>query len=82
MSKVITFILISPKGAYAFPCFTGGDFVRGRKHNDIMLASRLNEAHVFAPSERQQDPYKRAIEKGFIEVPAYSVRTVTVGVYR
>ena len=74
-----TWVLISPKGEYAILCFTGGDSATDTTPNDIRTTRFLNDATVFNVVDRNTEAHKAAIAKGFIKIPAYVVRTVTLG---
>ena len=65
---------------YGVTCFSGGSWDTDKSHNNMNGVKDLNNATVFTEHHRRYKPYKAAIEKGYIEVPAYLTRVVTIGV--
>ena len=74
-----SFVMISSTGKYAMTTHTGGGF-GDQSHNDIITVDNINSASLFDARSKRDKPYKTAIQNGFIEIPAYATRIVTLGV--
>lgn len=71
-----TFVLISPEGLYATPCFKGGGFAPDKSANAVRDTDQLRYAYLFKNTDRTREPYKYALERGYQEIPAYQTTTL------
>lgn len=70
--------MIGPNGQYAVETYRGGAFGDGEP-NIVIGTSDLNAATVFLQADKKRKPYKNAISEGYMLVPAYLTRVVTIG---
>lgn len=74
-----TFVLMSRTGKYAVTCHEGGGFAHDNS-DGIRDVDELNHASIFDNTSKYSKAYKLAIQEGYVEVPAYSVRKVYLGI--